>query len=87
MDFWILASYKNYRHNHIWDKRACAEAILEMLPHTRDFQELLSMGYSPEQAASHLLTREFEGQLDADTWSPPLLKVKESNAIDNERRF
>ncbi len=67
--------------------RACAEAILEMLPHTRDFQELLSMGYSPEQAASHILAREFEGQLDADTWAPPLLKVKDSNAIDNQRRF
>ena len=67
--------------------RACAESILEVLPHTRDFQEFLSMGYSPEQAASHLLAREFEGQLDTETWAPPLLKVKESNAIDNERRF
>ena len=67
--------------------RACVESIVQLLPHTEDFQELLSTGYSPEQAASHLLAREFKGQLDSDTWSPPLLNLRDANAIDNQRRF
>lgn len=67
--------------------RACVESITQLLPHTQDFQELLSMGYSPEQATSHLLAREFKDQLEPGIWSPPLLNLKDANAIDNQRRF
>ena len=62
-------------------------AWLMCVPHTADFQELLSMGYSPEQAITHLLCREFGENLDSATWNPGLLSSKDVNAIDNKRRF
>lgn len=67
--------------------RSCAETLVEVLPHSADFQTLLTMGYSPEAAFSHLLKRNFEGHYNADTWNPPDLDASQRNDLDNRRRL
>ena len=67
--------------------RVCGESLLELLPHTRDFQTLLSMGYKPEDAYSHLLQREFSGHVDDSIWNPVRLNRKMVNVSDNIRRL
>ena len=66
---------------------ANAEGLLAILPHSPDFQELLSSGFSPEQAVSHLMRRELENHLDPEIWMPQQLTPGEANRIDNRRRF
>ncbi len=67
--------------------RSCAEILVEALPHSADFQTLLSMGYSPEDAFGYLLKRNFEGHYNADTWNPPDLDASQRNDLDNRRRL
>lgn len=67
--------------------RACGESLLELLPHTRDFQTLLSMGFKPEEAYSHLLHREFKEHVDSSIWNPVVLNRKMANASDNITRL
>lgn len=67
--------------------RACAEALVDIIPHTEDFQTVLSMGYSPEDAFCHLLKREFAEHVDARKWNPPALTSAQRNDIDNKRRL
>lgn len=67
--------------------RVCGESLLELLPHTRDFQTLLSMGFKPEEAYSHLLQREFAGHVDDSIWNPVKLNRKMVNVSDNIRRL
>ena len=67
--------------------RVCGESLLELLPHTRDFQTLLSMGYKPEEAYSHLMQREFNGHVDDSIWNPVKLNRKMANVADNIRRL
>jgi hypothetical protein len=74
-------------YRQILGGESLGSAWLMCVPHTADFQELLGMGYSPEQAVTHLLCREFGDNLDSSTWNPGLLNLKEANAIDNKRRF
>ena len=67
--------------------RACAEALMEIIPHTRDFQDALCLGYAPDAIYAHLLRREFEGNLDPGIWDArPLPEVK-SDMGDNRSRF
>lgn len=67
--------------------RACAESLVDIIPHTEDFQTVLSMGYSPEDAFCHLLKREFAEHVDARKWDPPALTSDQRNDIDNKRRL
>lgn len=67
--------------------RACAESLMDILPHTEDYQTVLSMGYSPEDAFCHLLKREFAEHVDARKWNPPDLTSAQRNDIDNKRRL
>lgn len=62
--------------------RSCAESLLDLLPHTEDFQELLTMGYSPKDAYLHLIHREFKEHLDPEICGPDLLKKSNPNLED-----
>ena len=60
---------------------------MEIIPHTRDFQDALCLGYAPDAIYAHLLRREFEGNLDPGIWDArPLPEVK-SDMGDNRSRF
>ena len=67
--------------------RSCAGVIMDVMPHTGDFQELLTMGYSPEAAFAHLLHREMKEHINPDIWNPPALTSKQRNDVDNMRRY
>lgn len=67
--------------------RSCAGVIMDVMPHTADFQELLTMGYSPEDSFAHLLHREMQEHTRADVWNPPTLTSKQRNDVDNMRRY
>lgn len=67
--------------------RACGESLLELLPHSEDFQTLLSMGFKPEDAYVHLLHREFKDHVDSDIWNPAQLTRTKANLSDNMQRL
>ena len=66
--------------------RASAQVLLDVIPHTPDFQELLNMGYSPEDSFVHLLRREMHGHYGTDVWNPAALGPGQKNEFDNHRR-
>ncbi len=67
--------------------RACAEALMEIIPHTRDFQDALTMGYAPEDIYAHLLRREFVGSLNPKVWDAKPLSEITPNMGDNRSRY
>lgn len=67
--------------------RACAEALMEVIPHTRDFQDALCMGYDPADIYAHLLHREFKDCLDPKIWNPSSLPELSPNMGDNRSRY
>lgn len=78
----LQESYRN-----ILGIRACAEAIMETMPHLRDFQEALSMGHAPKDVFAHLLSREFADELSPDTWKYPPITQSTPNKGDNMYRL
>lgn len=67
--------------------RACAETLMEVIPHTRDFQDALTMGYSPQEIYTHMLRREFNEKLDLSVWNPKLLIHTTPEMGDNRHRL
>lgn len=67
--------------------RACGESLVQLMPHSEDFQELLSQGFSPEQAVPHLLKRELAEHYVPELRDADPLTAKARNKIDTERRF
>lgn len=67
--------------------RSCAGVIMDVMPHTGAFQELLTMGYSPEAAFVHLLHREMKEHTRPDIWNPPALTSRQRDDVDNMRRY
>ncbi len=66
---------------------ACGEMLLEVIPQTEDFQELLNMGYTPSDAMTHILSREFGPHLLPEIWKHKPLDVAGRNKVDNEFRL
>lgn len=77
----------NEYYRSLFSARVCGESLLATLPHTEGFQTLLSMGFSPEEAYSHLLQREFGGHVDAKYWNPAKLSTGRVNVDDNLQRL
>lgn len=67
--------------------RSCAEVLMDILPHSPDYQELLNVGYSPADAFTHLLRREMQGQFDTRFWNPPELPATPGNGEEAQRRL
>lgn len=67
--------------------RACMETLVDLMPHSADYQELLAHGYSPDMVGAHLLAQEFGDHLDAATWNPQRLDPSMRHTEDNALRF
>ncbi len=63
--------------------RACAEALLELLPHSGEFQGALSRGCSPEQAGAQVLRQKLLEHLDPDTWMPEPLPAADAQTLQS----
>ena len=66
--------------------RSCASVLMDVIPMTPDFQELLKLGHSPEDAFSHLLYREMKSHIDPEIWNPPALPDKTSEPASHAGR-
>lgn len=67
--------------------RSCAEVLMDILPHSPDYQELLNVGYSTADAFTHLLRREMQGHFDTRFWNPPELTADQRNGEEARRRL
>ncbi len=78
---------KTESYRNILGYRACAEALLQIIPHLGDYQEVVSMGYSPKDGYVHLLNREFGDMLDPAIWKYGPITSKKPNKGDNQYRL
>lgn len=67
--------------------RSCADALMQVIPHTRDFQDALCMAHAPADIYAHLLNREFGDCLDRKVWDPKPLSEIRPDMSDNRARY
>lgn len=89
-----ILKYDRKKPRELWEAyrimlgfRTCADVLLDVIPHSADFQELLNMGYSPENAFTHILQREMQGNYSEEAWNPQKLGAAQRNDVDNMQRF
>lgn len=89
-----ILKYDSKKPRELWEAyrimlgfRTCAEVLLDVIPHTADFQELLNLGYSPADSFTHLLQREMQGNYSEELWNPRKLGATQRNDIDNMQRL
>lgn len=67
--------------------RACGESLMDILPHTKDFQTFLTQGMTPEEAYKQILRRELGDHLDPKVWKPELPGKNQVDDGDNRYRL
>lgn len=89
-----ILKYDRKKPRELWEAyrimlgfRACAGSLLDIIPHSADFQELLNLGYSPEDSFTHLLRREMQGNYSESVWNPQKLGAAQRNDVDNMQRL
>lgn len=89
-----ILKYDKKKPQELWEAyrimlgfRTCAEVLLDIIPHSADFQELLHLGYSPEDSFTHLLQREMQGNYGTEVWNPQKLGAAQRNDTDNMQRL
>lgn len=89
-----ILKYDRKKPRELWETyrimlglRTCAEVLLDVIPHSADFQELLNLGYSPEDSFTHLLRREMQGNYAEEIWNPQKLGATQRNDVDNMQRL
>lgn len=67
--------------------RACGEVLYHLLPHTDQYQDALSIGYNPVEAAQFTLQHLFRGELQPEIWPRHVADAIRPNDADNRIRF